>query len=332
MRQLYYQHISERRQPINLKKEDISLFQHEFKVLIRETHLRKLSNVYIFADLIFDIKKIRTFFSYCHIPKSKKIKSIIKRIPSLIRTSQKIENGIWIIDNWSDGYYHWLTDALPRLIAAESFYTDFPVILPSKYSTIEYVTSSLEQLNRKVIFYNPAQYVKIKELLLPSHTALTGNYNKKIINNLRDRFQIKYQNIAKRRIYLSREKASIRKIKNEYEVQSLLRRFDYEIHCFEDYSFKKQVEIMNETKSLVGLHGAGLTNMLFMPENGQVLELRKRDDNTNNCYFSLSSDLNHDYYYQLNEGNKNNTHDAVITVDLIELRKTLELMKTNYCT
>jgi capsular polysaccharide biosynthesis protein len=85
---------------------------------------------------------------------------------------------------------------------------------------------------------------------------------------------------------------------------------------------------MSEAKSLVGLHGGGLTNMLFMPENGRILELRLGSDNHNNCYFTLASDLGHDYYYLLNESDTQETFNANITVDLNELGEILKLMES----
>ena len=110
---------------------------------------------------------------------------------------------------------------------------------------------------------------------------------------------------------------------------SLLKLYDYDVHYFEDYSLKKQIELMSQTKSLIGLHGSGLTNMLFMPKNGQILELRNQNDAQNNCYFALASDLNHKYYYQLNQGNLNDTHAVDITVNIQELKMNLEMMKFN---
>src|SRR5262249_20776769 len=166
----------------------------------------------------------------------------------------------------------------------------------------------------------------VKQLLLPSHTAVSGNYNKSLINTIRNRF-LKDKGQAHRNIYISRGKAEKRKIVNEKEVVELLMRFNYEIHFFEDYSFTEQVEIMYQSKSLVGLHGAGLTNMLFMPANGRVLELRNRNDAQNNCYFTLASDLDHSYYYQLNDGNSRDTYVVDVLVDLEELKANLEMMK-----
>jgi capsular polysaccharide biosynthesis protein len=111
-------------------------------------------------------------------------------------------------------------------------------------------------------------------------------------------------------------------------VMELLLQYGYEIHFFEDYDLKKQIEIMSETKSLIGLHGAGLTNMLFMPANGQVLELRNENDAHNNCYFSLASDLNQAYYYLINTGDIEDTHRVEVTVDISKLKIAVELMKT----
>jgi capsular polysaccharide biosynthesis protein len=54
---------------------------------------------------------------------------------------------------------------------------------------------------------------------------------------------------------------------------------------------------MQQCKLLIGVHGAGLTNMMFMQKGNKVLELRKRDDKYNNCYFGLASACELDYYY-----------------------------------
>ena len=37
--------------------------------------------------------------------------------------------------------------------------------------------------------------------------------------------------------------------------------------------------------------------MLWMNEKSKVLEIRARDNCNDNCYFTLASDLGHDYFY-----------------------------------
>jgi len=244
----------------------------------------------------------------------------------IFRRGKSLESGVWIIDEWSNGYFHWLTDALPRLVASNKFFDNRPVVLPDNYKKEKYITQSLQLIDRTLEFYNPRKMLVVKNLLLPSHTSSSGNYNKKLINKLRNLFLEKYRKSAGRRIFISRQKAEWRKITNEDEVVNLLKSYDYEIHYFEEYSFKRQVEIMAETKSLIGLHGAGLTNMLFMPENGQVLELRNRNDSHRNCYYSLASDLGHKYYYQLNDGDRDLTLKANLMVNLNEFKRNLDMM------
>ena len=241
---------------------------------------------------------------------------------------RKTTEGVWIIDNWSSGYFHWITDALPRLLASNRINDNLPILLPESYSQINFVTESLNLLGKHVFYYKTCFGLIVKKLLLPSHTANTGNYNHELINELRHEFIKNIKTKETRKVFISRLKASKRKISNESEVVDYLESHNWEIHYFEDYSFKEQIEVMSETKYLIGLHGAGLTNMLFMKEGGKVLELRNKKDNHNNCYFTLASELNIEYYYQLNEGNSVDTHSVDIEVDMNILQKNIELMES----
>lgn len=230
------------------------------------------------------------------------------------------------MDDWSKEYFHWFTDALPRLIASEKYLNNHVILIPKKIEKkYRYIKESLSYFKINYFFYETKK-IKINNLILPSHTSLTGNYNSSLINNVRDRFIDCNIVTANKRIFLSRRKARMRKIINENEVIDILLKYDFEIHIFEDYSLKRQIEIMQNTKILVGLHGGGLTNMLFMPREGKVLELRNMNDTSHNCFFSLASDLNHYYYYIENEGNTTNTHIVDIKVNLIDFENALKKM------
>lgn len=326
MRIIFEEHVSKREQPKNIKNEDISLFEHEFESKIRNTHLIKISNGVILQDIIVKLfKNPRKYLTYTLVHPSITIKSLIKRILFFRSGFKTIEKGVWIIDNWSFNYFHWLTDALPRLLASNREENIYPVILPKHYKQISYITESLNLLGTQVIYYNDQIPLRVKELLITSHTANTGNYNNILINELRNKFIIAGE--TNRKVFISRLKAPTRKITNEKEVIALLKLYDYEIHYFEDYAFSKQIEIMSQAKHLIGLHGAGLTNMLFMKEGGKILELRNLNDAFNNCYFSLASGLNLNYFYQLNQGNNINVNTFDITVDIDKLRKNIEKME-----
>ena len=48
----------------------------------------------------------------------------------------------------------------------------------------------------------------------------------------------------------------------------------------EELTFQQQVEIFSTTSLLVAVQGAGLTNMIFMPEGAAVIELKQYGDHT----------------------------------------------------
>ena len=115
MKIIYDKHISKRTPPENLKDGDLKLFSHEFSKEIRETHLLELRDVLILNDIVVSMNKGRIYFDYTHAHKGK-LKSLIKSVCMIVTKGVEINGGVWIIDNWSQSYFHWMTDALPRLL------------------------------------------------------------------------------------------------------------------------------------------------------------------------------------------------------------------------
>ena len=42
---------------------------------------------------------------------------------------------------------------------------------------------------------------------------------------------------------------------------------------FENYSFEEQIKIIDNCELLVGIHGAGFTNMVFMNKNTKIVDI-----------------------------------------------------------
>ena len=291
-------------------------------------------NVSILRNFIFSLKTLKVHLSLTHVFSTSK-KSILKRLLLFVLPAQKLEYGVWITDELSAEYFHWFTDALTRLKAIEyglprttinNDEIQLPcIILPLAYQNKEYINSSIELLGYKPFYYNPKKRLHVDRLISCTHTAPMGNYNSSVIKDLSNSLTKCINTVeVEKKIYISRSKATKRKIINEAEVIELLLAHSYEIHNFEDYKFLQQLEIMRSVKCLIGLHGAGLTNMLFMPQGGSIVELRNEGDSHNNCYFSLSSSLNQNYFYLTNKGDRKDTNSVNITVDLLELRTLLE--------
>ena len=328
--------VTKRKDPENLKKEDEHLFQHEAYKNINAVYNLTIKNI-LFTGwgtiVIPNNKNLPPEFEYPTTTILKQsiglyyfnlIKSALKGDLLIIR-----QPVIFILENSSMGYFHWVTDVLPRLMVVEEN-KKFPVVLPQSFREVAFINDSLDALGFKTIFLREEQNALLQRMNFITHFAKSGNYNDEMINKLRDSFYKSYnlhQN-SDDLIYISRSKSSKRKIKNEDEVWGFLKQFSFKkIYC-EDLSFENQAKLFSKSRLIISIHGAGLTNMLFMNKAGKVLEVRYAADQINNCYYTLASALKLKYYYlqcqpvTLGE----NQHTADLSVDMALFKNTVKNM------
>ena len=123
--------------------------------------------------------------------------------------------------------------------------------------------------------------------------------------------------------------ASKRKVKNEEDILPVLQKFGFEIIYLETIEFEKQVGLMVNAKVVLGMHGAGLTNMLFMERGQKVVEIIINGKGHNNCYFNMANELGHEYYYIVGETNDPDNPDTDIIVDPARLESLLKKILGN---
>ncbi len=329
--------VSQRRLPVNFDQNHLALFSHELERRIPESRFLALENVRVSSEgiLFSGAHMLPESFAFPANLKLWRRRSLFKFFASnyLIRRTRTIADDVlWITDDWSNGYFHWLTDALSRLYVMRERLSEFLLLLPSDYATPDFVTSSLRCFDIKTLFMQPNEVVLCRKLFTPTHTAPSGHYNHEIICGVRslllERFGDSARSGTGERVYISRGRARKRKVANEDGVLNLLTEAGFKTIYAEELSFEQQVQLCSRTRYLVSNHGAGLTNMLFMPEGGNVLELRHQTDATNNCYFTLASALGLNYFYQTcrPENDNPDAHSADIIVDLDQLKANLNLL------
>ncbi|MDA3890631.1 MAG: glycosyltransferase family 61 protein [Salinivirgaceae bacterium] len=343
--------ISERVEPINLQRTHISKFQNEFSKIIHHTYLYELPNVNVTLDGIV-FKRAKIFSPSLHHESHGNWLGIIYIFLTRLLKKRIRKKGTYLLgfDYWGEGYYHWLLEELPRIYCSRKIQEEHTVLVPSKWNSFysfrtmlrsffkvgkeldesSFHHQSIELLGIKKLEVLPMNgYLFVEKLLMPSYTAPTGNYNDKLIKEINSFLfsNVEFSTKPKYdKIYLSRKQAPRRKVLNENEVEKLLTAHGYKCLCFEDFSFKEQVGLAGQCSSLISLHGAGLSNMLFMKQGSIVLELRMKGDQQNLCYYSLASALSINYYYLFCTRNADNINvqDANISVDLLELEKILQ--------
>ncbi len=327
------QFVSIRNPPFNLKESDSNIFAHEFEKTIPLNHVLKLKNVHVVEETLF--YNMCVLGKYTHTFKldwQYKTKIILKRF---LLKQIKIEKAIWITDDLSAGYFHWILDCLPRLLNVskvdDSYHT--VIILRPEVASQNFVRETLDLLGYTYLIKEDKKInLKCQKLIVANHCANTsGNYNDQVIKELRSIFIKKInvqKNPIKKWVYISREKANRRKATNESELIDMLLALNIEVHYFEEYNFLKQMDIITHTDFLISIHGASLTNMLFMEKDTHVIELRNEIDTHSNCYFSLASALNINYHYILNSGDHNNIpHFADLTIDIERLKNYILSLK-----
>ena len=95
------------------------------------------------------------------------------------------------------------------------------------------------------------------------------------------------------RIYISRSTRGSRNISNEAEIQDLLHQRDFETVEFEHLSISEQAALMSRAEVVVGVHGAGFTNLSFCSKGTRVMEIF--GDYVVPCYWGLCAVAGLDY-------------------------------------
>lgn len=235
----------------------------------------------------------------------------------------KLKGRYFLIHNhWCPGYYHWMTEAIPRLWHVRDLVVDRVLILPQNFQGV--LTESLEAIYSGNIFWLPHRTNAIvTDLLIPENPPFSGVYDIKLLVALRSRYtewlhRVSPQHVTSRRVYVSRAKARQRKVINEQEITSMLAKKGFSIVSFEDCDFKEQVVLMRDLEILLGIHGAGLTNMLFMRPGSVVVELQKNPelDEPSVLYRDLAEALGLSYNVIFcDAGGEGNIYSADIIVD-----------------
>jgi capsular polysaccharide biosynthesis protein len=240
---------------------------------------------------------------------------------------------ILITDEWTTNYYHWHLIALNRLLVFKqnNLLEDTKLLLPKRYKKLKFILDSLKKFGideKQIIYLGKKSNIKVKEIFCPliyQNHPQAFNEIKSILTkdisgglNLGDK------------IYISREACALRFVENEGLVVALLEKYGFKKVVMEQYSYQDQMAICHNARYVVGPHGAGLTNILFMKKGGFLLELATKPDSNKliTDYYKMANFTEINYLYQECEaaGETRDFHHGSLIVDLEKLEKNLQLM------
>jgi capsular polysaccharide biosynthesis protein len=256
------------------------------------------------------------------------------KLPALTKTDQPMT----VLANvGGSNYYHWLFDVLPRLYVLEKAGFDLLQIDSFLFNKISqpFQVETLTALGierQKIVEAHEDYHLQSERLIVPSLTGQIGHPSNWACQFLRDRFLKKSNEIEQcSYLYISRGKATRRRVLNEIEVSHVLEENGFKVVHFEDFSFFEQVELISSASVVVAPHGAALANLVFCAPQTKVIEIFA-PKYVNQCYLALAHQVNLDYYYLLGEGEKlaEGTFEPIyveedITVNIEALTRLLNL-------
>jgi hypothetical protein len=333
--------------PRNLNPEDAYYFRHEYNKPIPDCKVSVFHQAYYTEDGVIYTNNLRlveqSVVDVEWIDKFRLRYALSNYVKKKKYTIDDDNYYLSVVDLWSSGYAHWILDALPRLYASRELHKDCYLILPKSHDR-KYIHETLKMFQFKGIrFFPEKMYAKIKNLILITHAAPQGSLHEYLSRGLRQYAWDYVENIGLKdfncgeKVYISRSKAPKRHILNENEVQQKVTELGFKVIHFEDYNIFEQIAIMKNAKYVATLHGAGVSNMIFMPPQTHYLEIRRKGDTHNNHFFALASAMQIHYWYQLADFKPSPKADGKnfdllmgnyydVTLDITELENILSRM------
>jgi hypothetical protein len=165
---------------------------------------------------------------------------------------------------WEDNYFHFLNDILPRLKMADDagISRDVPVVIGERLARQAFFQTSFSDgtMNgRRIIVQDRSTFVAAKEVVLIRPLSLTRDN----LVYVADLLGAAPEPEGNRRLFLTRSKSRGRYVANLPDLVPVLARFGVEVVDADGLTLGQQVELFGSAEVVVGIHGAGLGNLIF---------------------------------------------------------------------
>lgn len=227
---------------------------------------------------------------------------------TLYKTITEKKHLIWthtatfIHNPWATGYYHWILDALTKLMVLEKTvgYSRLTLLIPDNYPRFAFESLALLAPELKILHLPENTGAIVRNLLLvrlSPRIVLTPEFMDIFRKWLFEKLNMPFPYLSQfQRIYVSRAHDKIRRILYEDKLIKFLTIHGFKTIHAENLSFKQQILLFSACEVLLGVHGAGLTNMIWMPsERGITIEIsvppHPHKGDTNRCFEQLASCL-----------------------------------------
>ena len=218
-------------------------------------------------------KLIYYSLGFSHAPYVKK-PSVLKML--FKRKKVRLEKVISLRDTGEENYFHFYNDVLTKLYFAQEYnlIEDGTVIVISEKLSIKpFFKFYLENTYLKQWKWHVQkdEWITVDHIIFCKPYTHTKRYFVKSCHLILP--FVRSKSLSKR-IFLTRSKTSFRFLENDEEIRSLLMEYEFTIVESSTMPFLDQVSLFNSAETVIAVHGAGLSNLLFRDGKSlSVLEL-----------------------------------------------------------
>lgn len=203
---------------------------------------------------------------------------------------------------YANNYFHWLFDTLPRL-EAEVCKGERPLFV---HQYRAYQRDALELLGiakGRIVAAEKHPHLRADMLLVPSlpfpplpappsvwrlpvvTSEACAFLRAKLLPSVKARFGSEWDTVLPQKIFIRRKGA--RSVCNESDVNRVLSDKGFQVVALEELSLGEQIRLFYHVKVVVGVHGAGLANVVFCKPGTRIVELMPSAW-AMPCYWSIS--------------------------------------------
>ena len=228
-------------------------------------------------------------------------KDYIDSVPECQGSYETHKNVIVISQHWGEGYFHAMIEGLPRLMQGVEFLGSEALRHWSVHSLMPSTAQVADLLGLKSAVSGA---IRAETVFIPRPTACGGELNGKWVRRIRPRFvglnDFLLNASTRRMIICKRGEGSVRALTNHQDIVQTVRAL-WKGEVLEHTgrgSFADQMRLFAVAHGILGPHGAGLSNMVFMPSGSVVVEVLPTmgSNRLNPCYIVLAYTLRHRYF------------------------------------
>jgi capsular polysaccharide biosynthesis protein len=295
-----------REPPNNYREEDKALFEEHMQYRTLDSKLYQIPNGYITGNGVIYSSFFSVLTDSLVMKEQKKYHQTNSLIKHALLGKKKVLKGnryLSVVDEWSVGHFHWFCDVVPKLVCLGARTSDYILLLPNHPYIHRMGIPSILHMGvqfKDIQFIEEGSFYKVQDLSFVSRVSKSGQMDDELMAKIKAHFTANTTE-AKRKLYISRKQAKVRKVLNEEMVEGVLKENGFEIIESDVFSLSEHIALFGTAQSLVSIHGAGLTNSLFMKKGTAMSELIINKPSDNRCYYQLATSTGMQYFYHCGE-------------------------------